>query len=70
VDLDAVDAGKHDVEDDEVGGGLDGHGENGEAVAHGDDLVAFTLEVKAYEFDNILLIIDYQDSAHVWVTIL
>ena len=22
----------------------------------------------AYEFDNILLIIDYQDSAHVWVT--
>src|SRR5205085_99702 len=59
ADLQAVNAGHHQVEEDDVGGVLAGNLEAGAAVEGGHDVKAAFFEVEADQLDHIFGIVDY-----------
>ena len=68
ADLQAVDAGQHQVEDDQVRARVAGQREGGRAVAGRQDVVAVAFEVALDELDQVLLVVDDEDadSADSW----
>ena len=64
ADLEAVDLGEHQVEDDEVGLVAGVQRESLLAVRGADDRVALLLQVQAKEVDDVALVVDDEDRLH------
>ena len=61
ADGEAVHAGQHDVEHDQVGLELAEAVEGLDAVRHAFDLVALPAQVESRQLDDVLLIVDHED---------
>ena len=68
ADLEAVDAGQHQVEHDEVGQLAARLGQTGLAVGGRDDVVVLAREMVPDELDEVGFVVDHEDAGllHAW----
>ena len=64
ADLQAVDAGQHQVEHDQVGGGVAHHAQRGLAVGRLDHLVLVGAQVGDDHLTHGVVVVDHQDAGH------